>query len=193
MDKQPRICHDLKTDRTDIAQPLPGAMRVLPIFFFFAIIAGIGLSALFFMQTKESEKSKEEWATRAKQEEKTKLSVKGEQASIDTEVERANDVVNWINGAAPVQPLALAIARSMGETKSTIAEMALTRDKANPNQIKLRLDFDKGGQRQLDYTLEKLQNLGYRQFSAIQAKGDSGGFNYQATLIKTGNAVAASK
>lgn len=191
MDKEPRICHELKTDRTDIAQPLPGAMRVLPILFFFAIVGSIGLNALFAMQLKSSEKSKEDWTTKAADEEKTKAAVKVQQLAVDTEVRRSDDVINWVNGAAPIQPLALMIARSMGQTKSTIALLSLNRDKSNPNQIKLQLDFDKGGTRQLDYTLEQIQSLGYRQFSAVQT-GDDVGLNYQATLIKTGGAVVSS-
>jgi hypothetical protein len=192
MEKQNRICHELKTDRVDIAQPLPGALRVLPILFYFSIAATIALNALFAYQRINSEKSMNDWTQKAQAEEATKASVKKQKDAINLEVARANDVVEWINGAAPLQPLALEIARSMDQSKSTISNLDLSRDNANPNQIRLKLDFSKGGQKQLDFTLERLQELGYRQFNAVQSQGDNGTSSYQATLIKTNNQSVAS-
>ena len=185
MEKSQRICHDLKTDRPDMAQPLPAALGLLPIVFYLSIVAAIGLNAFFFMQLKDAETSKAEWEEKAKSEDELKLTVKSQQDSIDLETARANDVVKWIDGAHPLQPLSLAITRSMN-AKSTISELSLIRDRANPDQIWLGLKFDKGGTRQLDDTLDAIQSLGYRYYAAVQTQGQSGLMDYQATLIKTG-------
>ncbi len=61
--------------------------------------------------------------------------------------------MGWIEGSRALQPLVVAIARSVDE-KSSIPELAFDRDTENPAQIKLSLKLLTGDARQLDRTLE---------------------------------------
>jgi hypothetical protein len=182
MENHLQSCHDLKTDRPDIGQPLPGILALLPIVFVFSVIAAIALNTLFFFQLRNSEQAKEEWKLKVAEESAKQKEIVAMIELIKDEERRANDVRDWVEGSRQMQPLAVSIARSM-DVKSSIAELSLLRDSENPKQIKLGFKFDNGGQKQLDATLEAVNALGYRSYSANQTAGKEGSLDYQATLI----------
>ena len=182
MENHLQSCHDLKTDRPDIGQPLPGILALLPIVFVLSVIAAIALNTLFFFQLRNSEQAKEEWKLKVVEESAKQKEIVAMIELIKDEERRANDVRDWVEGSRQMQPLAVSIARSM-DVKSSIAELSLLRDSENPKQIKLGFKFDNGGQKQLDATLEAVNALGYRSYSANQTAGKEGSLDYQATLI----------
>ena len=182
MENHLQSCHDLKTDRPDIGQPLPGILALLPIAFVLSVIAAIALNTLFFFQLRNSEQAKEEWKLKVAEESAKQKEIVAMIELIKDEERRANDVRDWVEGSRQMQPLAVSIARSM-DVKSSIAELSLLRDSENPKQIKLGFKFDNGGQKQLDATLEAVNALGYRSYSANQTAGKEGSLDYQATLI----------
>ena len=61
MENQLQTCHDLKTDRPDIGQPLPRILVLLPIVFVFTVLGAIALNALLFFQMRNSEQATEVW------------------------------------------------------------------------------------------------------------------------------------
>ena len=69
------------------------------------------------------------------------------------------------------------------DVKSSITELSLFRDLGNPNQVRIGLKFDNGGAKQLDTSLEAINAMGYRSYSAQQTAGKGGTLDYQATLI----------
>ena len=182
MENHLQTCHDLKTDRPDIGQPLPGILALLPITFVLSVIAAIALNTLFFFQLRNSEQAKEEWKLKVAEESAKQKEIVAKIEIIKDEERRANDVRDWVEGSRQMQPLAVSIARSM-DVKSSIAELSLFRESENPKQIKLGFKFDNGGQKQLDATLEAVNALGYRSYSANQTAGKEGSLDYQATLI----------
>ena len=182
MENQFQTCHDLKTDRPDIGQPLPRILVLLPIFFVFTVLGAIALNALFFFQMRNSEQATEEWKLKVAEESAKQKEIVAKIDDIKGEERRANDVRDWVEGSRQIQPLAVSIARSM-DVKSSIAELSLLRESENPKQIKLGFKFDNGGQKQLDATLEAVNSLGYRSYSANQTAGKEGSLDYHATLI----------
>ena len=182
MENQFQTCHDLKTDRPDIGQPLPRILALLPIAFVLTVIGAIALNALFFFQMRHSEQANEEWKLKVAEESAKQKEIVAKIEEIKDEERRANDVRDWVEGSRQIQPLAVSIARSM-DVKSSIAELSLLRESENPNQIKLGFKFDNGGQKQLDATLEAVNSLGYRSYSANQTAGKEGSLDYHATLI----------
>ena len=182
MENQNYICHDLKTDRPDIGQPLPGVLAFLPILFALSVVAAIGLNVLFFFQLRASERAKEEWVEKTSNETAQQGKISAKITAIKAEEKRALDVRQWVDGARQLQPLAIAIARSM-DVKSSITELSLFRDLGNPNQVRIGLKFDNGGAKQLDTSLEAINAMGYRSYSAQQTAGKGGTLDYQATLI----------
>ena len=182
MENQFQTCHELKTDRPDIGQPLPRILALLPIAFVLTVIGAIALNALFFFQMRHSEQANEEWKLKVAEESAKQKEIVAKIEEIKDEERRANDVRDWVEGSRQIQPLAVSIARSM-DVKSSIAELSLLRESENPNQIKLGFKFDNGGQKQLDATLEAVNSLGYRSYSANQTAGKEGSLDYHATLI----------
>ncbi len=193
MDKHTaRNCHDLKTDRVDIAQPMPSYLAFLRILFYGAIAGAVGLSLFFFLEFKKSESSRDEWTNKKATQEGLKSKADREYTAVAAEGRRSDDIIKWVEGADAIQPLVLAITRSM-ESKSTITSLTLTRDRQNPSQIRLLLKFQGGGMLQLDKTKESIQGLGYRMFSAVHTRGqgkNARSIDYQATLIRQRNNLA---
>lgn len=186
MENQNNICHDLKTDRPDIEQPLPSALAFLPILFGLSVIGAVALNVLFVFQLGASEKAKEEWSEKAADESGQQGKIGAKIEGIKTEQRRGEDIQEWVEGSRQLQPLALAIARSM-DVDTSIAELSLFRDLANPSQVRIGLKFDNGGAKQLDATLGAINAMGYRSYSANQTQGKGGALDYQATLIWQNN------
>ncbi len=182
MENQFQTCHDLKTDRPDIGQPLPRILVLLPIVFVFTVLGAIALNALFFFQMRNSEQATEEWKLKVAEESAKQKEIVAKIDDIKGEERRANDVRDWVEGSRQIQPLAVSIARRI-DVKSSIAELSLLIESENPKQIKLGFKFDNGGQKQLDATLEAVNSLGYRSYSANQTAGKEGSLDYHATLI----------
>ena len=182
MDNHTNTCHDLKTERADIGQPLPGILSFLPILFYLAVVGAIALNVWFFLQLKGSEKAAANWKSKAEDEEQLKQQLTTKLEKIKSEEKRANDVRDWVEGSRQLQPLALAVAKSMGP-KSYIAELSLFRELANPDQVRIGLKFDGGGATQLESTLLSINELHYRSYSASQTAGKGGTLDYGATLI----------
>ncbi len=182
MENHNHICHDLKTDRPDIGQPLPAVLTFLPILFGLTVVGAVALNVMFFFQLRSSETAKKEWIEKTAEETSQQAKITAKNKAIKAEEKRGNDVRDWVEGSRQLQPLAVAIARSMA-VKSSVAELSLFRDLANPNQVRITLKIDNGGAKQLDATLAAINLMGYRSYSAQQTQGKGGTLDYQATLI----------
>lgn len=184
-----RICHDLKSERSDIGQPLPGALRLLPVAFYAALVGSIALCSFFFLKLRSARAAKEQFVAAEKQETKAAADLDLVIDGVKEEVKKAEEVVGWIEGTRPVQVTATTIIRSMG-TDSTIGELALERQENNPAQLRmgLKLNPGRGGgirqSEQIEETVKALQDLNYRAYGAQknQAK-ETGALQYSATLI----------
>ena len=49
---KPAVLIDLKTERSDVGQPLPAALRVLPVAFLLSVLGAIGISGYSMWQIK---------------------------------------------------------------------------------------------------------------------------------------------
>jgi len=136
----------------------------------------------FFIKNKEIEALTAEWTNKAELENIEKVKTEEQIQLIRNEDRKAEEVYKWVQGSKQIQPLALSIARSMGQ-KSSIEELLLYREEKNPHQIRIQLKFINGGQKQLDTTLSAINSIGYRAYSANQNLIQGGKVDYQATLI----------
>ena len=129
MENTSQICHDLKSDRPDIGQPLPGVLAFVPILFVLAVLGAIGLNTLFFFQLAASEKAKTEWTEKTADESAQQGKISTKINGVKAESKRAEDVRSWVEGSRQLQPLAVAIARSIGVKSSIIGPPG-----GNPNK-----------------------------------------------------------
>jgi hypothetical protein len=176
-----RIIDDLKTERPDVAPPLPAYMRLVPILFYAAIGGGILLSAFFLFVLRSAADAQQQWKLQTADYQKSVAEVDAGRTSIEQQARRASDVVAWAEGSRNLEPLVVSIIRSM-DSGSSIAELALARDPATPTQIKLTLKLNTQGPRQLDATLEKIATLNFRTYNPNQTQS-RGELDYEATLI----------
>lgn len=173
--------HDLKTDRPDIMPPLPGALKIVPIVFYLSLIGGIALTALLLFQLADAKAQLTVYTAMVNQANAELAVVRKQRASVEAEAKRAQDVASWIEGTREVQPLIVAINRSI-EGRNSLSQLKLARNEANPAQILLNLKLNTESGRQLDRTLDEIFSQQYRSYSAQQSAGDDG-LDYRATLI----------
>lgn len=186
----PEIVHDLKTERTDVLPPLPAVVRLVPILFYLSAASGILLSVLTVL---EIGRTTGELAAVRKRTAETRAQVSeltAARASLETRAKRASDFLQWVEGAVNVQPLAVSISRSI-DAKSSITELALSRNEEAARQIQLALKFQAADASQLDATVEAIRQCEFRPFSAQQNMAGSH-IDYEATLLRQTPSTAAS-
>jgi hypothetical protein len=176
-----RIIDDLKTERPDVAPPLPAYMRLVPIFFYAVIVGGIILSGLFFVVLRNAAEAEKQWKALSAERAQKLAQVQADRASLEREARRASDIVAWVESARAVQPLAVGIIRSI-EPNSSLASLGLSRDPAAATQIRLTLKLNTQSPRQLDTTLESIASHDYRTYNPSQTQ-NRGELDYQATLL----------
>ncbi|MFZ4681065.1 MAG: hypothetical protein ACOYMS_01070 [Terrimicrobiaceae bacterium] len=172
---------DFKTDRKGISPPLPIYLRIVPLVFYMTIGASILLNGLFFVRYSQAGRNKEVATLREKNLQADLSAAKSQRKDLENETKRASDIQTWLDASRPLQPLIVAIARSI-EMDSSIVELRLDRDSDNPAQIRISMRLGSDTTRQLDLTLAKIADLRFRTFSPQQslAKGE---IDYKATLI----------
>ena len=74
MDKKSKTCHDLKTERSDVAPPLPAVASALPIAFYLACVGAVGLNLMFYLKTKDANEKADEF----KQAEASEVRLRGD-------------------------------------------------------------------------------------------------------------------
>jgi hypothetical protein len=176
-----RIIDDLKTERADVTPSLPAYLRLVPILFYAVVLGGILLSAFFLLLLRNAAASQEEWKSETARRKQALADVQARRDSTERQVRRASDVVTWVQGARNLQPLVVAIIRSI-EPGSSIVELGLTRDPATPAQIKLKLKLNTQGARQLDTILGEISSYNFRTYNPNQTQA-RGEVDYEATLF----------
>ncbi len=175
------LCNDLKTERPDVSEGLPNYFRVVPFLVYAGTVAALVLGTTFYLGLRNAASSKAYWVAEDAKSKSANEKLTGEKNSILEQNQRSRDVVAWMEGAQALQPLSVAITRSVAPTV-TISELSLTRNAEIPSQIYFALKLDGAGPDQLDRTLASVKDLSYRAYSAQQNKAKDS-LDYKATLI----------
>lgn len=175
------LIHDIKTERQNVSEGLPSALKLVPIAFYLGTVASILLALFFYLSKKAYESREADMATRLSQAEGLHSGYLSEQAGIVNEAKQAEGYAEWLEGSHPLQPVVAAIARSMGK-ESTIAELSLDRNPEIPAHTFMQLKIDGGGSQQIESTLNEIYALNYLTYSAQEVKGRNS-TDFQATLI----------
>lgn len=175
------IIHDVKTERQGVSEGLPSSYKLIPVAFYIAATASIVLSLYFFLSKKAYEVREEEMAKRQAAAQTQQGHSTAAQQKIVNEATRAEGIAKWLEGARPLQPVTVAIGRSMGKD-TTIAELSLDRNPEIPAHTFLQLKIDGNGSRQIETTLGGINALHYQTYSAQEVTGPNS-TDFQATLI----------
>ena len=176
-----RQIDDFKSDRKDIAPPLPMVLRLVPLLFYCSIAVAIILSSIFAIQYQIAVQKLDNHKAMTTSLGTQTQDARNQRAALEAQIKKATDVQSWVSSSRPLQPLILAITRSMG-LRSSIVDLRLDREADNPAQIRMNLSVGTDSTKQLDLTIEKIAALNYRAFSPTQNLG-RGQLDYKATLV----------
>lgn len=180
------IMHDLKTERTDLAPPLPAILMVLPVLFYAAAAGSIGLGALFTVKAKQAQTDERREMDSEQEVNRMITSLAQEQKVIDETNTRAREVETWVDSTQPLMDVVVAVINSV-KTGNTLSSMRLARSSERPDHIEMRLQINSGGTVQKEETVQSLVKSGYQTFrdDLIGDKNDRlGDVTYTATLVK---------
>jgi hypothetical protein len=172
---------DLKTERKDIMAPLPRVMRLVPILFYgslaFLVVIGSvsSLRAKFAGDRRNAVlKQVEDWKTQIAE-------VKKERSALEVQISEAVDLEDWVLASMPLQPLVVAIIRSMNP-QSSVVDLTIERDAETPSQLRIGLRLNSESDKQLEQTLEVIRSMNYREFNPTQTR-IRGDLDYKASLL----------
>ncbi len=177
----PQITHDIKTERADVLPPLPNVLRIIPIIFYAIAALSLGLLGLTVYQIRGATVGLESAQKRAQETQRQIEETRAARATLENRAKLAANVLQWVEGATALQPLAVALGRSMG-TKAALTELTLSRDEKAPRQIQLALKMQSADALQIESTIEAVRQSSFRPFSAKQSQ-EGNRVSYEVSLI----------
>lgn len=182
------LMHDLKTERPDLAPPLPAIMMVLPVMFYLSAIGAVGLGTLFTVKTKQARADERREMDSEQEVRRTIASLKQEQKAIDETHSKAKEVETWIDSTQPLMEIVAAVINSV-KTGNTLSSLRLSRTQEKPQHIEMRVQINSGGTVQKEETVLALVKSGYQTFRDDLSSPDKndrlGEVTYTATLVKS--------
>lgn len=181
MSAQPYSIDDLKTERSDIAPPLPQIARLVPLLFYVSVFGAIALTGLFTVRLLASTKARDEWVAKEKLSKQELLKIQAERKTLEGQAKRASDLQIWTESTRGLQPLVVDLARGI-ESDASLIDMHIARSKDDSKQLKFSIRINASSMTQLDQIVNRLQSAGYRTYSPEQKLSRSE-IDYQTTLI----------
>ena len=179
--------HDLKPERNDLAPPLPAVLMVLPILVYVAVVASVGLGALFTVKAKQAQAEERTEIDGEQEVNRATASIMADQKIIDDTSSKAREVESWIDSTQPLMDVVVAVINSV-KAGNTLASMRLSRAQDRPDHVEMRLQINNGGTVQKEETVQALVKAGYQTFrdDLVGDKNDRlGDVTYTATLVKS--------
>ncbi len=175
------VIHDLKTERPNISGGLPTVFKIVPIAFYISVLLSGILCLVFFMTFRSQKASEEIWRGRLEAAKSEQATIIDKQTQVVSTAQKAEGIAKWLEGSRPIQPVSVAIGRSMTKN-STIAELTLDRNPEIPAHTFMNLKINGGGSEQIETTLDSITSLNFQTYSANQVRGKNA-IDFQATLI----------
>ncbi len=175
------IADDFKTDRKEITPPLPAILRLVPILFYLTVVSTIILCGLFLYQLKLANDSILTAQSGLAESQAQVAAAASERKTLEAQILRATDVQGWVEGSRPLQPLVVAVTRSIGE-EASLADLKLDRDEESPSSLKLAMRIGTSSPSQLEATTDAISRENFRLLQPEQTLAE-GQINYRATIV----------
>jgi len=172
---------DFKTERKDIAPPLPMIARLVPLLFYLSLVFLLVVGTLASVRAKFSSDHRSALEGRIAELKKEIEDIKVEKTALEEEIQEATDLEAWVLASIPIQPLVVAVIRSMGP-QSEIVDFTLERDAETPSQLRIGLTLNTISDKQIEQTLDVIRGLNYREFNPTQTRVQ-GNLDYKASLL----------
>jgi hypothetical protein len=172
---------DFKTERKDVAPPLPAIMRLVPLLFYLSLLFLVVVGTVASLHAKFSSDQRTAVTARIDSLKKEIEATKARRSALEGEISEAMDLEAWVLASMPLQPLVVAVIRSMGP-QSEIVDFTLERDAETPSQLRLGLKLNTASDKQLEKTLDVIRDMNYREFNPTQTRSQ-GNLDYRASLL----------
>jgi hypothetical protein len=178
----PYLCHDFKSPRNDSSKRLPDSFKAVPVLFYLALLAGTYFMTMDWMAYKRAQATKVEADGMRKEYESAAAAMQEQKAALDAETAKAEGLAKWMEGARNLQPLAVAIARSMPPEVS-LSELVLERSDQVPSNLSFSVNINGGTPNEVAMLETSLSRLQYRSYSPEQTKTGTV-IKYRTTLVR---------
>jgi len=177
-----RRIDDFKAERKDLLPPLPTVLRLVPILFYCAIGMTALLAVVYVIQISIYQDKLKALTTGISQANTQINTSKQSRSTLESRILKATAVQRWVESSQPVQPLVVAITRSI-QDGSNLINLRLDRDEEAPENLNLELRVGARSVEQLDDTITAISEQGYRGFSPQQSVAGTE-IDYKSTLVK---------
>ena len=175
------LCHDFKTTRNDTSKRLPPVFMAVPILFYVILIGGIYVSATSYMRYRDAVQSRDQWQQYQTEQEEAKAKFETEKTMVMHEKWKAERLAQWIEGTRALQPISVAINRSV-PPEISLAELALERSPELPQQINLNVRINNGTLDEVSKIQGAVSALNYRAYNSQQIKSGEA-LDYRTMLV----------
>ena len=176
------LCHDFKSPRTDTSKRLPDSFKLVPVAFYLSLLAGAYFMTSDWIAYKRAQKEQLQAEAAREEHDAATEAAQAEKAALDGETAKAEVLARWVEGARNVQPIGVAIARSM-PPEVTLSELSLERSEQVPGNLAFSVRINGGSAVEVGLLEASLLRLQYRSYSPQQSK-DGAVIHYRSTLVR---------
>jgi len=177
----PSVCHDFKSPRPGTAGRLPSAFMAVPVLFYLAIIGGCYINVNCYITYRKAVKERDTWRQSKAEKDEAKAKFESQIAALDTETLKAGKLAQWIEGTRTIQPICVAITRSM-PPEITLGDFSLERRSDMPSQLDLSVRINNGSMQEIARIQSAIQNIQYRTYNSQQLKNNDN-LEYKTMLV----------
>lgn len=172
---------DFKIERKDILPPLPMVYRLVPLLFYLSLVYCLVIGSVSVWQLRLAAQLRDETRQRGAQVQQSIASTKAGRAALEQKIREATNLESWVMASMPLQPLVVAIIRSMSP-QTDLIDLIVERDVETPSQLKLAIRMNTDSDEQLGQTLDVIKKMRYREVSPTQTM-ERGELAYRASLV----------
>lgn len=177
----PIACHDFKSPRPGAATRLPSALMAVPVLFYLALVGGCYINITCYLNYHKSVTERDSWRQSKLQKDEAKAKFESQIAALDTESHKAEKLAQWIEGTRTIQPICVAITRSM-PPEITLGDVNLERRSDMPSQLDLSVRINNGTMQEIARIQSAIQNIQYRTYNSQQLKNNEN-LEYKTMLV----------
>lgn len=163
------ICHDFKTPRRDASGRLPNIFMLVPVLFYLALLGGTALNVKFYLDYRKSVTERDNWKRFQAERDTARAQFEVQLAGIESEARRAGKLAEWIETTRTMQPICMAVARSV-PAEISLSELSLERAADMASRINLAVRINGGTTQEVGRIQEAIVGQHYRPVNSQQIK-----------------------